>query len=85
MLIEKIILFNQYPKEYQNLFIELNLKEKLENIAKRKRLEFEKRIQLIQKIVSNRNKVYIIPTHKVFDKYDLSKLKKRENKNNISN
>ena len=85
LLIEKIILFNQYPKEYQNLFVELNLKEKLENIAKRKKLEFEKRIQLIQKIVSNRNKVYIIPTHKVFDKYDLSKLKKRENKNNISN
>jgi hypothetical protein len=78
LLNEKKIFVNQYPKEYKELIIDLNLKEKLENIEKRKRADLEKQNQLYEKVIAHKNKVYIIPTHKVFDKYDLSKLKKIE-------
>ena len=78
LLNEKKIFVNKYPKEYKELIIDLNLKEKLENIEKRKRADLEKQNQLYEKVIAHKNKVYIIPTHKVFDKYDLSKLKKIE-------
>lgn len=38
----------------------------------------EKQKKLIEKIIYNNNKILIFPTHKVYDKYDLTKLKKNQ-------
>ena len=76
LLDKKKIFVSKFPNEYKNLITDLNLKGKLENIEKRKRVDLEKQKQLYEKVIAHKNKVYIIPTHKVFDKYDLSKMKK---------
>ena len=78
LIFEKDIFIKKYPEDYHKFIIAINLREKLQNIEKRKEAEMEKQKKLIEKIIYNNNKILIFPTHKVYDKYDLTKLKKNQ-------
>ncbi len=77
LLFEKDIFVKKYPQDYNKFVIGINLREKLQNIEKRKEAEILKQKQLIEKIIFNNNKIFIFPTHKVYEKYNLSKSKKK--------
>ena len=78
LILEKNIFVKKYPEDYNKFVIGINLREKLQNIEKRKEAEILKQKQLIEKIIFNNNKIIIFPTHKVYEKYNLSKSKKSQ-------
>ena len=53
--IEKEIFMKNFPVEYKNYRIATNLKEKLDNIEKRKKNDMEKERKLMQKVYENAN------------------------------
>ena len=76
--IEKEIFMKNFPLEYKNYRIATNLKEKLDNIEKRKKNEMEKERKLIQKVYENANKIILLPKHKIIEKYNFEKKKKNK-------
>jgi hypothetical protein len=71
--IEKEIFMKNFPVEYKNYRIATNLKEKLDNIEKRKKNDMEKERKLMQKVYENANKIILLPKHKIIEKYNFKK------------
>ena len=74
--IEKEIFMKNFPVEYKNYRIATNLKEKLDNIEKRKKNDMEKERKLMQKVYENANKIILLPKHKIIEKYNFKKKNK---------
>jgi len=76
--IEKEIFMKNFPEEYKKYRIAKNLKEKLDNIEKRKKNDMEKERKLMEKVYKNANKIILLPKHKIIEKYNFEKMKKNK-------